>query len=88
MRALFDKALPIVLNGLGSVAVLVTFCMLAIIVGAVGAFFGFGYAEEHGFPIAVQRVAMVLCAVLAPVWLGIWLWRSIIRPDDEPPSSS
>ena len=88
MRAFFEKALPIVLNALGSVAMLITICMLVILVGAIGAFFGFAYTKEYDLPVSLQRGAMALCAILAPVWLGVWLWRRVIRPDDDPPRSS
>jgi hypothetical protein len=29
-----------------------------------------------------------LCAVVAPVWLGVWLWQQWIKPDDAPPKSN
>jgi hypothetical protein len=88
MRAFFEKALPSVLNGLAPVVTLITFGMLAILVAAVGAFFGFVYTKDRGFPDSLQYGAIALCALVAPVWLGVWLWRRAIRPDDEPPGSS
>jgi hypothetical protein len=88
MPAFFEKALPIVLNALGSVAMLITIGMLAILVGAIGAFFGFAFAWEHDFPASLRYGVMAVCALLAPVWLGVWLWLRVIRSDDDPPRSS
>jgi hypothetical protein len=88
MPAFFEKALPIVLNVLGSVAMLITIGMLAILVGAIGAFIGFAFAWEYHFSASLQYGAMALCALVAPVWLGVWLWRRVIRSDDDPPRLS
>jgi hypothetical protein len=88
MPAFFDKALPIVLNALGSVAMLMTIGMLAILVGAIGAFVGFAFAWEYHFPHSLQYGAMVLCAILAPLWLSARLWLWFIKLDDEPPRAS
>ena len=87
-KALFEKALPIVLNALGSVAMLMTIGMLAIMVGAIGAFFGFAFAWEYHFPRSLQFGAIALCALLAPLWLGARLWLWFIKLDDDPPRSS
>jgi hypothetical protein len=67
MQTFFEKALLFVLNALGSVAMLITIGMLALLVGAIGAFFGFAFAWENHFPASLQYGPMVLCAVLAPV---------------------
>jgi hypothetical protein len=67
---------------------LITVGMLAILVGAFGALIGFIYARQHDFPVSIQYGVAALCALLAPVLLGVWLWRKIIRPDDGPPRSS
>jgi hypothetical protein len=88
MPAFFEKALPIVLNALGSVIMLITIGMLAILVGAIGAFFGFAFAWEHHFPVSLQYGVMASCALLAPVWLGVWLWLRFMKLDDGPPRSS
>jgi hypothetical protein len=88
MPTFSEKALLIVLNTLGSVAMLITIGMLAILVGGVGAFFGFAFAWQYHLPASLQYGAMVLCAILAPLWLGAWLWLRVIKPDDDPPCSS
>jgi len=88
MRAFFEKTLPIVLNALASVAMLTTIGMLIILVGGIGAFVGFAFAWELHLRESLQYGAIALCAILAPVWLGLWLWPRVIRPDDDPPRSS
>ncbi len=77
----------IALDALGSVAMLITIGMLITLVGAVGAFFGFIYASQHNLPDSAQYGLAALCALVAPVLLGVWLWRRVIRPDDDPPRS-
>jgi hypothetical protein len=88
MPAFFEKALPIVLDTLGSVAMLITIGMLAILVGAIGAFFGHAFAWEHHLPDSLRYGVVALGALLAPAWLGVWLWLRYIRLDDGPPRSS
>jgi EamA domain-containing membrane protein RarD len=88
MPAFFEKALPVVLNALGSVIMLITVGMLAILVGAIGAFFGFAFAWQRNLPVSVQYGLMALCAILAPIGLGVWLWQRFMKLDDGPPRSS
>jgi hypothetical protein len=87
MRTFINRALPIVLDALASVAMVGTIGMLATIVGALGATFGFLYAEQHDFPVPLQYGAAAFCAIVTPVLLGVWLWRRAIKPDDDPPQS-
>jgi hypothetical protein len=54
MQTFSKKALEIVLDALGSVAMLITVGMLAILVGAFGALIGFIYARQHDFPASIQ----------------------------------
>jgi hypothetical protein len=88
MRTLFDKILLIVLDGLGSVAALITVGMLAILAGGVGAFLGFIITFQWDLSDSVRYGVVVLCALLAPVWIGVWLWQQWIKPDDVPPKSN
>jgi hypothetical protein len=88
MRAYLDKILPNVLNGAASVTMLITVGMLAILVGAIGAFVGFAFAFLWGLSGSIQYGVIALCALVAPVWLGVWLWLRWIKPDDVPPRSS
>jgi hypothetical protein len=88
MRTLFDKILLVVLDGLASVTALITVGMLAILVGAIGAFFGFVIAFQWDLSGSIRYGVIVLCAVVAPVWLGVWLWQRWIKPDDVTPPSS
>jgi hypothetical protein len=88
MRAFFDKALLIVLDGLASVTMLITVGMLAILAGGVGAFVGFALAYQYGLSGSIRYGVIVLCALLAPVWIGVWLWQRWIKPDDVPPKSN
>ena len=88
MRTFSNKVLIILLDALGSVAMLITVGMLVTLVGAAGALLGFFYASQHGFPGFAQYGLAALCALLAPVLLGVWLWQQVIKPDDDPPRSS
>jgi hypothetical protein len=88
MRTLFDKILLIVLDGLASVTALITIGMLAILVGAVGAFFGFAITFDWGLSDSIRYGVIVLCAVVAPVWLGVRLWQWWNKADDAPPKSN
>jgi len=91
MRSFFQKALLIALDSLGAVAVLITIGMIAIIVGSIGAILGYVYATLQGFSDPVRYGVVAAGALLAPVWLCVWLWRlsqQAIRPDDDPSQSS
>jgi hypothetical protein len=88
MPAFFANALRIVLDALGSVAMLMTIGMLAILVAGIGAFVGFAFGWEFHLPVSLQYGAMALCALLAPVWLGAWLWQRVVKSDDDPPRPS
>jgi hypothetical protein len=88
MPSFFEKALPIVLDALGSVAMLMTIGMLAILVGGIGAFFGYAFASAHHLHDSLRYGVVVLGALLAPVWVGVWLWLRYINLDDGPPRSS
>jgi hypothetical protein len=88
MPAFLEKALPVVLNALGSVAMLITVGMLAILVGGIGAFFGFAFAWQFHLSDSLRYGAMALGALVAPVWLGSWLWLRVFKSDDNPPRSS
>lgn len=88
MQTFFKKALIFVLDAASVVVGLITIAMLATLVGAAGALFGLFYAEQHDFSESTQYRLEVICALLAPVWLGIWLWRRAIKHDDDPPGSN
>jgi hypothetical protein len=91
MRSSFEKALLIALDALGGVALLITIGMVAILVGSIGAFLGSIYAELNGFSDSMQYGMLAIGALLAPVWLCVWLWRlwrRAVRPDNETPQSS
>jgi hypothetical protein len=62
--------------------------MLAILVGGIGAFLGFAFAWQFHLPDSLRYGAMALRALMAPVWLGAWLWLRVIKSDDDPPRSS
>jgi len=85
---LAKKALAIVLDALGSVAMLITIGMLTVLVGAAGALLGFIYAAQFDFSVSAQYGLAALCALLVPVCLGVWLWRRVVRLDDDPPRSN
>ena len=88
MPAFLEKALLIVLNTLGVVAGLITIGVLALMVGAVGAFLGYVFAVQNHLPVFLQYGAMAVFGLLAPVWLATWLWQNLVRPDDEPPPAA
>jgi hypothetical protein len=85
MRSFSEKALLIALDALGAVAVLITIGTVVIIVGSIGAFLGFSYAQQHDLSASAQHGVVAIGALLAPVWLCAWLWRvwqRVVRPDD------
>jgi hypothetical protein len=86
MRSFYEKALLVALDALGSLAMVITIGMLAILFGAIGAFVGYIYARD--LPAPMQYGVVAICALLAPVWLGVWLWRQIIKLDNDTSQSS
>ena len=88
MPASRDKLLLFVLDALGSIAGLITLGMLALMLGTIGAFLGHVLAWRYDLPDSLDYGAMVVGALLFPVWLGLWLWQRVIRPDDDPPPSA
>lgn len=89
MRTFFEKALAIALDALASVAALITIGMLAVLVAAFGALFGFVIVNQSHFSDSLQYGVMALCALLMPVLVGLQLWRRVFKKlDDEPPRSS
>jgi hypothetical protein len=88
MRTLFDKILLIVLDGLATVTAVITIGMLAILAGGVGAFFGFMITFQWDLSGSIRYGVIVLCALVAPVLLGVRLWQWWNKADDAPPPSS
>jgi hypothetical protein len=88
MPAFFKKALLIVLDALGSGAMVITIGMLAVLVGGFGAFVGFAFAFNFDLPDPLRHGVVALCTILMPVLVGVRLWQWWqATPNDEPPPS-
>jgi hypothetical protein len=68
----------VLLNGLATSAMLVTFTLLLVLVGVPSAYLAFAWAGDHNLPVFIQHAAAALGAILGPVIIYgrifDWLW--------------